>query len=112
MADYGYRYYDPLTGRWPARDPIEEEGGLNLYGFVRNDGANGNDMLGLMAAEGEREYGLQEGMRALRKDHPFTGVAIPIDEHYACGENPKEREADVLTADGVFNFSGLRRRKS
>ncbi|MBB5350675.1 RHS repeat-associated protein [Haloferula luteola] len=24
---YGYRYYDPVTGRWPARDPIEERGG-------------------------------------------------------------------------------------
>ena len=27
---YGYRYMDPLTGRWPSRDPIEEEGGLNF----------------------------------------------------------------------------------
>ncbi len=35
---YGYRYYDPVTGRWPSRDPIEESGGLNLYGFVGNDG--------------------------------------------------------------------------
>jgi RHS repeat-associated protein len=33
---YGYRYYDPVTGRWPSRDPIEEKGGMNLYGFVRN----------------------------------------------------------------------------
>src|SRR5690606_11439989 len=31
---YGFRYYDPETGRWPNRDPIEEEGGYNLYGFV------------------------------------------------------------------------------
>ncbi|MEI7957239.1 MAG: RHS repeat-associated core domain-containing protein, partial [Verrucomicrobiota bacterium] len=30
---YGYRYYDPLTGRWPSRDPIGEKGGVNLYGF-------------------------------------------------------------------------------
>ena len=37
---YGYRFYDPITGRWLSRDPIEEEGGLNLYGFVRNDGVN------------------------------------------------------------------------
>jgi Type VI secretion system (T6SS), amidase effector protein 4 len=22
VAYYGYRYYDPLTGRWPSRDPI------------------------------------------------------------------------------------------
>jgi RHS repeat-associated protein len=27
---YGYRWYDPHTGRWPSRDPIEERGGLNL----------------------------------------------------------------------------------
>ncbi len=24
---YGYRWYDPVTGRWPSRDPIEESGG-------------------------------------------------------------------------------------
>jgi RHS repeat-associated protein len=37
---YGYRYYDPVTGRWPSRDPIGEEGGNNLYEFVGNDGVN------------------------------------------------------------------------
>ncbi|MFC7338447.1 RHS repeat-associated core domain-containing protein [Haloferula chungangensis] len=44
---YGYRYYDPVTGRWPSRDPIEERGGVNLYGFVGNDGVNWIDDLGL-----------------------------------------------------------------
>jgi integrase/recombinase XerD len=44
---YGYRYYDPITGRWPSRDPIGEEGGVNLYGFVGNDGVNWVDYLGL-----------------------------------------------------------------
>ena len=43
---YGYRYYDPLTGRWPSRDPMGEEGGEDLYGFVGNDGVNALDMLG------------------------------------------------------------------
>jgi hypothetical protein len=43
---YGYRYYDPMTGRWPSRDPIGEEGGINLYGFVENDGVNRLDYLG------------------------------------------------------------------
>ncbi len=46
VADYGYRYYDPLTGRWPSRDPIGEDGGVNLYGFVRNDGVDLIDPLG------------------------------------------------------------------
>jgi len=44
---YGYRWYDPVTGRWPSRDPIGEEGGVNLYGFVGNDGLNQWDYLGL-----------------------------------------------------------------
>ena len=44
---YGYRYYDPVTGRWPSRDPIEEYGGLNLYGYVGNNGTNSVDYLGL-----------------------------------------------------------------
>jgi RHS repeat-associated protein len=43
---YGYRWYDPLTGRWPSRDPLEEEGGINLYVFVANSGINNWDYLG------------------------------------------------------------------
>ncbi|WP_353568649.1 RHS repeat-associated core domain-containing protein [Haloferula sargassicola] len=43
---YGYRYYDPVTGRWPSRDPIGERGGMNLYGFVGNNGVNWVDTLG------------------------------------------------------------------
>ncbi len=47
---YGYRFYDALTGRWPSRDPIEEEGGINMYGLVGNDGLNQVDFLGLSDA--------------------------------------------------------------
>ena len=49
VACYGYRYLDPLTGRWPSRDPIGERGGPNLYGFVGNDGVNWIDVLGMSA---------------------------------------------------------------
>ena len=47
LVYYGYRYYDPVTGRWPSRDPIEERGGVNLYGMVGNKGVDGVDRLGL-----------------------------------------------------------------
>jgi RHS repeat-associated protein len=43
---YGYRYYSPETGRWLSRDPVEEQGGANLYGFNNNDPANEIDPLG------------------------------------------------------------------
>jgi uncharacterized small protein (DUF1192 family) len=52
VADYGYRYYDPVTGRWPSRDPIGEKGGVNLYGFVGNDGVNKWDNLGYWYTDG------------------------------------------------------------
>ena len=44
---YGYRYYDPVTGRWPSKDPIGERGGYNVYGFIQNSGPNQIDYLGL-----------------------------------------------------------------
>jgi hypothetical protein len=33
---------------WPSRDPIAEEGGINLYGFVGNNAVNKEDYLGMM----------------------------------------------------------------
>jgi RHS repeat-associated protein len=44
---YGNRYYLPELGRWLNRDPIEEQGGLNLYGFVGNGPVNAVDPYGL-----------------------------------------------------------------
>jgi RHS repeat-associated protein len=43
---YGKRYYSPSLGRWLNRDPIEENGGLNLYAFVGNGPVNSVDPLG------------------------------------------------------------------
>ena len=45
--DYGFRYYSPELGRWVNRDPIEEEGGENIYGFVGSNGIGAFDALGL-----------------------------------------------------------------
>ena len=43
---YGYRYYSPRLGRWISRDPIEEEGGWNLYQCCLNNMIDGLDYLG------------------------------------------------------------------
>jgi RHS repeat-associated protein len=45
--NYGYRYLSSMLGRWLSRDPIGEIGGLNLYGFVTNNGLNGTDFFEL-----------------------------------------------------------------
>jgi RHS repeat-associated protein len=47
LSLYLYRAYDPNLQRWINRDPIEEEGGINLYGFVGNDPVDEEDPFGL-----------------------------------------------------------------
>lgn len=46
MYYYGFRFYDPNMQRWVNRDPIEEEGGSNLYEFCLNDPADFLDVNG------------------------------------------------------------------
>ena len=36
LVYYNYRHLNPLDGRWINRDPIQEQGGWNLYAFIRN----------------------------------------------------------------------------
>jgi RHS repeat-associated protein len=47
MVLYEYRAYNPSTSKWLSRDPIAEDGGLNLYGIVGNDPIARWDILGL-----------------------------------------------------------------
>jgi len=47
LVYYNYRYYAPQLGRWISRDPIEEQGGYNLYAMIGNNPMWGWDELGL-----------------------------------------------------------------
>ncbi len=51
------RFYDPDLGRWISRDPIEEAGSLNLYGYVGNNPIGLIDRLGLSEAVFDRGNG-------------------------------------------------------
>jgi RHS repeat-associated protein len=84
---YGYRYYDPLTGRWPSRDPIEEEGGMNLYGFVCNDSIKKIDLFGLSTSEylACRDYMVLTGLWVDSEENE-----IPVDELTRNFPYPKE----------------------
>ena len=86
---YGYRYYDPQTGRWPSRDPIGEKGRINLYGFVGNNSLNYVDHLGLIPVDGWEEKPIEfiEGMlpRGVYGQTQFAIVAtISIAEESKC----------------------------
>ena len=42
-----YRAYDSTTGEWLSRDPIGENGGIDLYDYVDNDPIDSVDAMGL-----------------------------------------------------------------
>ena len=49
LVRFGYRDYDPETGRWTAKDPIGFAGGdTDLYGYCLNDPVNLIDPYGLI----------------------------------------------------------------
>jgi len=47
LYSYLYRFYDPSLQRWLNRDPIEEWGSINLFGYCSNDSVNWIDFVGL-----------------------------------------------------------------
>jgi RHS repeat-associated protein len=69
-AYYGFRYYCPITGRWPSRDPIGENGGINLYGYVGNNPVNLVDPLGLLPPDAIPING--------DAFSPFSGASVPL----------------------------------
>jgi RHS repeat-associated protein len=42
-----FRAYDPTFGRWLSRDPIGENGGINIYSYVGNQPISSIDRIGL-----------------------------------------------------------------
>ena len=47
LVRFGARDYDPVVGRWTAKDPIGFGGGLNVYRYAGNDPVNYIDIDGL-----------------------------------------------------------------
>jgi RHS repeat-associated protein len=73
LVYYNYRYYNSEIGRWTKRDPIEEEGGLNLYGMLNNDTVNFEDYLGLENCKfvykaGVHGYQMENALEEFYKD--------------------------------------------
>jgi uncharacterized protein RhaS with RHS repeats len=71
---FGLRWYDPDTGRWLSRDPIEEAGGLNLYAYAGNNPVNFIDPIGLAD---------------LINDSPYTSEFDPDDVFTGGGHHGK-----------------------
>src|SRR5215469_13115891 len=79
------RPYEPNLQRWLTRDPIGEDGGINLYGYVRNDPVDFIDPFG------EKLY-----------PPNFIGPLLPTDWRatvFKGFENPRFQQHDQLVHD-------------
>jgi RHS repeat-associated protein len=91
---YGYRFYDPGAGRWLNRDPIGEEGGVNLYGMVGNEAINWIDSFGLSPGEERWFHGQADLIKGIEQGFGLTSsllpqIAEPLDDCVKlCGEEP------------------------
>jgi RHS repeat-associated protein len=72
---YGYRYYDAVAGRWINRDPIGENGGINLCGMVENKPLTEVDLLG---RKGIPRSSVPPGNRGPGKYQPLPFPKVPL----------------------------------
>lgn len=113
-----YRAYDAELGRWICEDPLGEEGGLNLYGYVGNGPMGAWDPLGLdpfeyfTTLEEARTDALQWAYDNTKKDGVEYGGAIA---HTSCGysydgtKGNKPKKGDNGSVDptkGIYGSKG------
>ena len=87
-------FYNPSQGRWLSRDPIEEGGGINVYGFSGNSPITHIDLLGndFIAVAG----------RAVSGAAPANHYSIQY--WLSCGQEAPH--ADILSGDGIGGYPG------
>jgi RHS repeat-associated protein len=103
---YGYRQLNPLTGRWVSRDPIEEAGGVNLYGFLRNNGVGKTDLLGLVGDDEEDKAFCEKFSQGIDGDSPDLEVARKDARRLCCCSKTFRKLIRVLPKLGVSIING------
>ena len=103
----GYRFYAPTLHRWINRDPIGEDGGVNLFRFLLNTPFGRIDPWGT-SCESEREAYL------LKKDRQCEAWKAALERW--CDENVGPRNHDLDTwckglCDRQFSGDPVNRRR-
>ena len=100
---YGYRFYHPALMRWLNRDPLEEEGGNNLYLFCNNSSIRVIDSDGRWTWSEESAINeLRDKIREMRENgYNFAADAI---EHYI-GNHSSNLDLSRY-ASQIYNDSG------
>ena len=114
LVYYNYRHYSPTTARWLSRDPIEEQGGLNLYWFVANNSTGYFDILGM----GDFTIPIDAYLLAVKINVSY-GIDVSISNVANAAECPEFSPDDMnpymdvgTFKYGVFAKGGLKGEKS
>jgi len=76
LVRFGFRDYDPLVGRWMARDPIlYQSGQANLYVYANNDPVNFRDPSGLICVGWQAYAGFGAGLTLCYDKGNFSACA-------------------------------------
>ncbi len=98
-SNYGRRYYDPRNGRFIGRDPIAEEGGINLYAFCGNNPVDRWDRLGMDTMYYDGSGGFSGGMKGI-SDNSFMNLL----RNYTDQDYPEGTDAGAS-----FGYVGTKR---
>ncbi len=101
----GQRYYSPSLGRFINHDPIEEQGGLNLYGFCGNNGVNGWDVLGNWGYADIKPVNADGGTRGIKQDVGEAAIDS-LRQQQAIADWQAEKPVAIL-ANALEDFGGL-----
>jgi len=103
---YGFRFYDPNLQRWLNRDPIKEDGGVNLYGFVFNAAVNLVDPFGF-GCNSDGSQNSQNGLQYMMSPSSPNLLSPP-------SINPNDPSGTQLqnfaktAAEGIYNNTDLK----
>ena len=101
---YTYRHYAPRLHKWINKDPIAEEGGLNLYQMVGNDTIGNLDILGYAVKRCAIEIVVGHGSRWKSGSDVGITLASNADIAKRSGLLPGEyATGGVSCADGFTN---------
>lgn len=106
-------FYNPETGRWLSRDPIEEQGGVNPYGMVGNGPVNKCDYLGLKitryTGQASASTSMQNGVEAGATDATWSFEEPQFSQKKGkwCVKLSGKMTVSISYTPGVFDENGL-----
>jgi hypothetical protein len=108
--------YDSTIGRWLSRDPIGEDGGLNLYGYVNGNVVNsidptGYDTLVIINHSTFPTWSGEIGLTSSGNPLGHAAIAITGSGLFSFGNNPNANSVNYVGSDVVSYMKDQSKRR-